>query len=486
MLVRVLSGALALAVLVSSPALGAEAWTTFQNAGHVELKNAVAAGEGSPFGDQIWTAKIPGYGQSSPVLWKDRVFVTSIEGPNRDTYHVTAFETAQGKLLWDRTWKNPSPAESTSYITRASSTPAVDASGLVCFLEGGIVVALSHDGDVRWQRDLVAEFGPIDSRHGVAASVEQQSDRVFVWVERTTDPYILAIDKTTGKDLWKVAGVGGTSWSSPRLVPVDGGEHLVLSAVGSLTGLDPQTGRTLWKLDGVVGNSTPTPMPLGGGRFLIGATDGRGEGGGGKPAESNGVVAVRKTDDGQWTAAFVWRSKRATSSFGSPIAAAGHAYFVNRTGVLYCQDLETGEERYVERTPESVWCTPVADDHAVLLFGKGGTITAVAKGPEFKVLGSMKLWADEPPMEPESPRPMPEGGAPAAVGRPPMGERRPPMSEGERPMGEGRRPMGEGRGGPPGPPSGPTLYGIAMSDGKLFARRGETLFCLKYGATPSQ
>jgi outer membrane protein assembly factor BamB len=455
---------LALLLLLSAPVFAGEAWTSFQNAGHLELKDTIAAVEGSPFGTQLWSAKIPGYGQSSPVLWKDRVFLTSIEGSNRDTYHVAAYDIATGKQLWDKTWKNPSPAENTSYISRASSTPAVDDKGLICFLEGGIVVALSHAGDVRWERNLAKEFGPIDSRHGVSASVEQQADRVFVWVERTTDPYVLAIDKATGKDQWKVPGVGGTSWSSPRLVPVDGGEHLVLSAVGSLTGLDPKSGEKLWKLEGVVGNSTPTPMPLGGGRFLIGATDGRGESQtAGKPAESNGVVAIRKTDDGKWAADYVWRSKRATSSFGSPIAAGGNVYIVNRTGVLYCLDLETGDERYVERTPESVWCTPVADDRAVVLFGKGGTITAVAKGPEFKVLGSMKLWTDEPPMEPAPPaRPMAEGGAPMAEGRPPMGE---------------------GRGGPPGPPTGPTLYGVALADGKLFARRGETLFCLRFGAT---
>jgi outer membrane protein assembly factor BamB len=448
MLVRFCLRGAALVALLSAPAFAGEAWTSFQNAGHLDLKDTITSGEGSPFGTQLWTAKIPGYGQSSPVLWKNHVYVTSIEGPNRDTYHVAAYDIGDGKPLWDRTFKNPSPVESTSYISRASSTPAVDEKGLICFLEGGIVLALSHDGDARWQRDLVAEFGPIDSRHGVSASIEQQKDRVFVWVERTTDPYVLAVDKTSGKDVWKVPGVGGTSWSSPRLVPVDGGEHLVLSAIGSLTGLDPQTGKKLWKLEGVVGNSTPTPMPLGRGRFLIGATDGRGEmTSAGKPAESNGVVAIRKGDDGKWTADYVWRSKRATSSFGSPMAAGGNAYIVNRTGVLYCLDLETGEERYVERTPESVWCTPVADDHAVVLFGKGGTITVVAKGPEFKVLGSMKLWTDEPPMEPAPPP----------------------------------RPMGEGRGGPPGPPTGPTLYGVALADGKLFARRGETLFCLKYG-----
>ncbi len=442
--------ALALLVFLTAPLSAGDAWTSFQNGGQLDLNETLAAPEGSPFGPQLWSAKIRGYGQSSPVLWKEKVFVTSIEGPQRDDYHIAAFDIANGNQLWETAWRNPSPAESTSYISRAASTPAVDENGLVCFLEGGLVVALNHDGNMRWFRNLVLEYGAIDSRHGVSASVEQQADRVFIWVERATDPYVLAIDKATGKDLWKVPGAQGTSWSSPRLVPVEGGEHLVLSAVGSLTGLDPKTGELLWRLEGIVGNSTPTPIPLGGGRFLIGATDGRGEGpAAGKPAESNGVVAIRKNAEGKWGAEYVWRSKRGTSSFGSPIAAGGNAYLVNRTGVLYCLDLETGDERYAERTPESVWCTPLADKHSVILFGKGGTISAIAKGPEFKSLGSMKLWTDEPPMEPAPPPKL----------------------------------AAEGRGGPPGPPSGPTLYGVALADGKLLARRGDTLYCLRYGAS---
>ncbi len=453
MLVRLC--ALGAALTFSTFLSAADNWTTFQNGGRLDLKQTILPSEGSPLEPQRWAAKIPGYGQSSPVVWKDLVYVTSVEGANRDTYHITAFRTANGEQAWTRAFKNPSPAENSTYVSRAASTPAVDDQGLICFLEGGLVVALNHSGEPRWQRDLVAEFGPIDSRHGVAGSVEQLADRAFVWVERTTDPYLLAIDKSTGKDLWKVPGVGGTSWSSPRLVPVGDSQHLVLSAVGSLTGIDPQSGEKLWKLDGLTGNSTPTPMPLGDGRFLIGATDGRGESESGKPAESNGVVAIRKGDDGQWIANYVWRAKRATSSFGSPIAAGGNVYIVNRTGVLYCLDVETGEERYVERTPESIWCTPLADDRGVLLFGKGGTITAIAKGPEFKVLGTMQAWTDEPLAAPAPP---------------------------PQPAGESRG----GRGGPPGPPAGPTLYGVALGDGVLFARRGETLFCLPYGRDPGK
>ncbi len=285
-----------------------------------------------------WQAEIEGYGQSSPVVGQGQVYVTSISGPNKEKCHIAAFDLASGKKLWQHDFDSATQAENTNYISKAAPTPIVDDAGLICFFEGGNIVALDHAGKVRWERNLVTEFGAIESRHGLSASIEQSGNVAFIWVERSAEPYVLAIDKATGKDVWKVPGIGATSWASPRLVPVDGGEHLVLSGIGSITGLDPATGKSLWKLEGITGNSTPTPFPVGKGRFLIGATQGRGEesGGGGKAAESNGLVEIKKGSDGSFSADYVWRAQKATSSFGSPIAHHGHAYFCecNRRAVL--------------------------------------------------------------------------------------------------------------------------------------------------------
>lgn len=137
-----------------------------------------------------------------------------------------------------------------------------------------------------------------------------------------------ALSKKTGKTEWKSKGLGVTSWSSPRLVPIAEGKHLVLSGSGKIAGLDPKSGERLWEFDGISGNSTPTPIPLGDGRFLIGASEGRGETSGGNAPASNGVIQITKDTNGKFAAAFVWQAKKATSSFGSPVVHQGHAYFV--------------------------------------------------------------------------------------------------------------------------------------------------------------
>jgi outer membrane protein assembly factor BamB len=422
--------------LAGAEARAESAWPSFQNGGAVSL-SADLPTKWDAATSVAWHQDLVGYGQSSPVVWKGQVYITSVSGANKETYHVVAYSLKEGTKLWQYDVANPSPQESTSYVSKAAPTPVADDKGLVCFFEGGIVAGLTHGGEKRWERNLVTEFGAIDSRHGVSASVEQNADLAFLWVERTTEPYVLAVNKNTGETTWKVAGIGKTSWASPRLVPVAEGEsHLVLSAIGFLVGLDPKTGERLWTFDQIAGNSTPTPVPAGNGKFLIGATTGQGESGGGNPPDSNGMVAIGRDANGQWAAQWIWHAKRATSSFGSPILAEGNAYFVNRSGVLYCLDQETGEEHYAQRAGESVWATPLATKGHVLLFGKGGTVSAVATGKTFEKLGESIAWEGA-------------GAAPA-----------------------------EGRGGPPGA-SGPVLYGAAFVDGSLLLRRGDQLICVR-------
>jgi len=422
-----------IACIAGSAEVFADGWTGFQGPVPTDARLDAVPLRWSATEGLAWKAAIPGYGQSSPVTWNGRVYVTSIAGANKETCHVTCFSLDSGETHWTREFPAATQAESSNYISKAAPTPVVDEQGIVCFFEGGNLLALTHAGEVRWQRNLVTDYGPIASRHGLAASLEQLPDRVFVWVERQEEPYVLAIDKATGKEIWKVAGLGVTSWASPRLIPVARGPHLVLSGIGRLAGLDPATGKVLWTFDDIKGNSTPTPVPAGEGRFLIGATVGRGEADGGKAAESNGLVAIEQGAEGQYQAKFVWKSRRATSSFGSPLAHRGHAYFVNATGVLFCLDLETGEERYSNRLGDSIWATPIGLGERIGFFGKGGVVSLIAAGPEFTKLAENATW---------------EVAVPEAGARP-----------------------GGGFGGP-------VLYAAVYVQDRFLLRRGETLYCI--------
>ncbi len=424
-------------VFGSSAFASAADWTRFQGPSPSDVEASRFPMTWSPEENVQWTAEISGYGQSSPVTWDERVFITSISGPKKEHCHVAAFDLNSGKKLWQHDLEAATQAENNNYVSKAAPTPVVDAAGVVCFFEGGNLLALTHEGQVRWQRNLVTEFGAIESRHGISASLEHSDDRVFVWVERSKEPYVLAVEKNSGKDIWKSAGLGVTSWASPRLVPVKTGEHLVLSGIGALAGLDPATGKQLWRFEGIKGNSTPTPVPIGDGRFLIGATAGRGETDAGKAAESNGLIAIKQSGDGNFSADFVWKAKRATSSFGSPIAHQGHAYFVNAAGVLFCLNLETGEEVFSNRIGDSIWATPLPVGDRICFFGKAGTVSIVSAGPKFESLAENVTW--------EAAAPPPDKTA------------------------------GEGAGRSFG---GSVLYAAVFAKDRLLLRRGDKLYCV--------
>lgn len=389
-----LSVAASLLALVSTEsgqrAAGEDRWSGFQNGGELKV-DADLPLTWSP--DRLaWKADLAGYGQSTPVVCGARIYVTSVTGEAKQNGHVEALDST-GVRRWKHDFKTASHAPMSNYVSKAAPSPVCDDDGVIALFEGGDLLALSPEGKLRWRRDLVADYDSIRSRHGLGGSLEQDAKRVFVWIEREGDPYLLAVDKQSGETIWKVSGLDASSWSSPRLVPLDDSAHLVLSGIGKLAGVDPETGKRLWEMGGISGNSTPTPIPLGDGRFLMGATTGRG-GEGGNAAESNGLVRIERDGD-RFEPRYLWRADKATCSFGSPIAHDGHAYFINRAGVVYCLDLATGEQRYAERTAGSIWATPIAAGERIYLFGRSGETTVIASGPKFKQLAVNKLWDDD-------------------------------------------------------------------------------------------
>ena len=421
-----------------------EAWPRFQGPTPSAAASANLPTRWSATENILWQANLPGYGQSSPVIGNRMVVVTTISGANKENCHVLALDPQSGKKLWQHDLKAASGAKNNSFVSRAAPTPFIDADQITILFEGGNLLSLDHSGNVRWQRNLVADYGQIKSAHGLGASLEQNDTAAFVWIERKNDPYLMAVSKTDGKTLWKSPGLGVTSWSSPRLVPVGESHHLVLSGVGKLAGYDPANGKQLWLLEDISGNSTPTPVPLGNGQFLIAATTGtRRSASAGKAARSNGLVEIRQAADGTFDAEFVWRAKRATSSFGSPLAHRGNAYFVNKQGVIYCLDLVDGKEKYAKRTAGSVWATPIANGERMYFFGKKGTTTIVKAGDAFSKIAENDIFASataEDEGEDES-------DPPAAATAPAMG--------------------------------GPVLYAAALDGESLFLRTGRVLYCLR-------
>lgn len=368
-------------------------WQSFQNSGAPVVEQSLPT-EWTPE-SVAWTSEIEGYGQSTPLVHGELIYVTSTSGENKEHFHLTTFQLASGEKVWQVDFDNPTPEKNDSFVSRAAPTPVIDESGCYVFYEGGVVAAVSHDGKKTWSRNLVEDYGAIEARHGLASSLEQNVKHLFVWVERTEEPYLVALDKETGETNWKTPGLGSTTWSSPRLVSVGDSQQLVCSASGKLAGYDPESGDKLWEFDEISNNTSCTPIPAGKNCFLIGASEGRGSENAGRGAANNGVLEVALADDSTWSIKFKWQAQRATSSFGSPIVFGDVAYFVNRTGVLFGSDLQTGKEQPPLRLKcGGVWATPLVADNKLYLFGQKG-ITSVVDLATGKEISTNETWQSE-------------------------------------------------------------------------------------------
>jgi outer membrane protein assembly factor BamB len=364
---------------ISLSAAPADAWPAFRGSGDSISQAKQVPLAWSEKSGVAWTAKVAGYGQSSPVIWRDRVFVTSAEGANKETALVACYDLKTGGSLWQKDFKSSETAGVSDYISRAAPTPAVDGARVYAFFEMGNLVALTHEGEIAWQRSLTDEYGKFLGNHGVGSSIALTAAAVVVLVDHDGPSYLLAVDKSTGKNLWKVDRPQKVSWSSP----IVSGDQVIVSSNGRCEALDAKSGKQLWSVAGINGNTVPSATVSD--KFVVvGSSD----------AGSN--VAIRRDSQGDVTETGVaWRSKEASATFSSPLVYQGHTYLVNKAGVAFCLDAETGKTVWSRRIAGSCWASPLGACGRVYFFEKSGTTIVVAAGPEVKVLAENVLPAED-------------------------------------------------------------------------------------------
>ena len=425
------------------------AWPGFLGAGASEVEPASIPLKWSPTENVAWDASLPGHGQSSPVIWGDKVFVTTVEGDNKETCHTLCLSLKDGSILWDHKHTSTSPDPNSVYISRAAPTPVVDGQHVFAFFECGDLVALTHDGKEVWNRSLSKEYGKFTNKFGLSGSPVQTESSVMVLIDDEGPSYLVSFAKADGKILWKTDRTSRTSWSSPALLTIDGQPQVVVSSAGSIDGYDPSTGKQIWTFTDIGGNTGTTPLPAGPNQFLVAASPGRSGENSEGAKKSNALMKVSR-DGENWKVEKVWMAAEATPSWASPFIHQGFAYWVNRVGVVYCIDAATGEQKYAQRTKQSCWATPMPLGDRIYFFGKDGLTTVLAAGPEFKELAANELWpADTPPTD---------NGAP-----------KPDETSAERKQASAMF-------------SGPTQYGVAAVSGSLLIRVGSHVFCIRDGS----
>ena len=372
-----------LTILLNLPVVAGADWPQFRGPnGMGTAPDTGIPGTWSDTDNIVWKIPLPGVGASSPVVIGDKVFLTASEGGADDVRrHVMCFSLNDGKLLWDKSVESLLPEQSKIREDHgyASSTPIASDDRLFVFFGKSGVFAFDHDGKQLWNTTV----GSALNGWGSAASLTLHKNLVLVNASVESES-LIALDQTSGKEVWKVGGIT-ESWHAPVLAPVTDGRTEVIAALnGELRAFDAVDGKPLWQCKSGIGwYMCPMPLVQDGIVYAVGGRSGLG----GLGVRTGGTGDVTETRR-------LWTLQKATN-VPTPILHGGHLYFANdSTAVAHCVDIKTGEFIYSERldpNPDGIYASPVLIGERILYLGRGGQAIFIAAKPEFKALSSAVL-----------------------------------------------------------------------------------------------
>ena len=351
-----------------------------------------------------WRARIPGRGYSSPVVWNDRIFLTTaipadvapdaehdpLGGAAARGVHrfvVMAIDRQTGRTIWETVARQQEPHEAghEAHSTWASSSPVTDGERVYAYFESFGLYAYDMDGTLIWETD----FGDKRMRNefGEGSTPALFGDTlVIVWDHLNGDSFVLAVDARSGEERWRVPRDEIDTWATPIILDVDGRPQVIVPAMERVRSYDLESGRVVWESDGLTMNAIPSPVYDNGLVFLMSGFRG------------NDLKAVRLAGasgniDG--TDAIVWTLERDTPYVPSPVLIDGILYFLkSNSGVLSAVDAATGTPHYRNQRIaglSNVFSSPVAAAGRVYLTGQDGTTVVIRSGAEFEVLATNML-----------------------------------------------------------------------------------------------
>ncbi|MBU6400784.1 MAG: PQQ-binding-like beta-propeller repeat protein [Verrucomicrobia bacterium] len=380
---------LAVGLVVATSTVAAQEWTRFRGPNGSGISHARTIPGKITDADINWKIELPGIGHSSPVLWADRIFLTTT-GDKAGGFSALCLSTRDGRLLWRHDFPlTPFPRH--PYNSYASSTPAVDADHVYVVWnepEHYYLAALDHDGKLVWQRD----FGPFVSQHGCGISPMLYQGKVFLGDEqddahfvpggtRTGNSSVLAVDARTGETVWQTPRRSVVvAYATPCVYePKDAKAQIIFSSQGGgLYATDPDTGKILWDYDQAF-NKRCVSSPLIAGDIILGSC---GSGGGG-----NFVTAVRLADSANGPKpSLAWQLRRSAPYVPTGIVLGDRAWFWSDGGIVTCLDPRTGDVHYQERVGGDYFGSPVWVNGRLYCVSVTGDLVVVTAGDKFEAL----------------------------------------------------------------------------------------------------
>lgn len=334
-----------------------------------------------------WKVELPGVGHSSPVLWGEKIFLTTT-GDDRGGISVLCIDARAGRSIWKKDF-SLTPFQRHKFNSFASSTPAVDSERVyVLYNEPGryALAALSHDGDLVWQRD----FGPFLSQHGSAVSpivhdgkvivANEQGDSNAIRENASAKSFIVAVDAKDGRTIWQTSRETlSVAYSTPCEFEKDGKQALVFnSEAHGIYAVDPADGKVLWEFDKAF-DKRSVSSPVAAGDIILGSC---GSGGGG-----SFVTAVRAAELKPGAVPeLAYNIRKSAPYVPTPVAMGKFAWLWSDSGILTCIEAASGKIYYQERVGGNFFGSPVWVDGRLFAVSTAGELVVVEASETFKIL----------------------------------------------------------------------------------------------------
>lgn len=336
--------------------------------------------------DFDWKVTLPAAGASGPVVWGERIFVTSGDKKTGKRF-VTCVQVRDGKILWNHELAGE-PYKMHAKNTVASSTPAVDAERVyTCWAtpQRGQVVAFDHEGQKVWSHEL----GGYPSQHGFAVSPVLVGGLLIVHHQPDGPGVVIALDARTGEERWTLDRQGkNATYSTPVLFEAAGrpAELILTNWQHGITGVDPNSGKVNWEVSVFEPNKQERAIasPVVAGNLVIGQC--------GFVTAQKHLVAVRPAGPGTGEPAKeVWRLEKSVPQMASPLVIDDRVFLLTETGLALCLKRDTGEKIWEERIPGQYYASPIAVGDRIYCPATDGQVLVLRAADEFEQLARNPL-----------------------------------------------------------------------------------------------
>jgi outer membrane protein assembly factor BamB len=355
-----------------------------------------------------WKAAIPGRGHSSPVLWGDKIFLTTAvpkaappappaaEGPGarrgpgggslagvEHELLVLCLDRNTGKVLWQHSPKTVKPHEGYHfrYGSFASNSPVTDGKILITFFGSFGAYAYSLDGKPVWDQ----QFPPMRMRNafGEGTAAVLDGERVILNFDQEGESFLAVFEKSTGKPIWKLPREERSSWAPPLVITHDGKKQIVVSATNKVRSYDYDSGAVIWECAGLGANVIPAPVTANGIVYVMSGY------------RDPNLLAIKLGRKGDLTGtdAILWTNQRGNSYTPSPVLFENRLYFVSDNGMLTAANATTGEILSQQRLPKphNLKASPVGANGKLYISTEEGEVYVYKMGDKPEILATNTL-----------------------------------------------------------------------------------------------